>query len=111
VIFPKYEIVAPWKQVYLTIDFESFQGYLHYFDIKLLNKSPRFRDLPITHIIELLNYISGIEFEGEDVMVILFILSLSSFLQYWIKVCCEDKGISSFIELISRFIEFVKPQF
>jgi hypothetical protein len=32
-------------------------------------------------------------------------------LQDWIKGCCEDKGISYFVDLISRFIEFVKPQF
>jgi hypothetical protein len=31
-------------------------------------------------------------------------------LQNWTKGCCEDKGISSFIDLINRFIEFVKPQ-
>jgi hypothetical protein len=111
VIFPRYGIMAPWEQVYLTIDFESFQGYPHYFDIKWLKNSPRFRGLPITHIVEFLKYISEIEFEGEDVLVKLFILSLSSFLQYWIKGCCEDKGISSFIDLISRFLEFVKPQF
>jgi hypothetical protein len=43
-------------------------------------------------------------------MVKLFILSLSSFSQDWIKGCCEYKGISSLIDLISRFIEFVKPQ-
>jgi hypothetical protein len=57
-----------------------------------------------------LKYISEIEFEGEDVLVKLFILSMSSFLQGWIKGCCEDKRISSFVDLISKFIEFVKPQ-
>jgi hypothetical protein len=31
-------------------------------------------------------------------------------LQDWFKSCCEDRGISSFVDLISRFIEFVKPQ-
>jgi hypothetical protein len=102
--------MAPWEQVYLTIDFESFQGYLHYFDIKWLNNSPRFEGLPITHIVEFLKYISEIAFEGEDVLVKLFILSLSSFLQDWINGCCEDKSISSFVDLISRFIEFGKPQ-
>jgi hypothetical protein len=53
--------------------------------------------LPINHIVQLLKYISDIEFEGEDVLVKLFIFSLSSFLQDWIKGCCKDKGISSFI--------------
>ena len=57
-----------------------------------------------------MKYISEIEFEGEDVLVKLFILSLPYFLQDWIKGCCEDNGISYFIELINRFIEFVKPQ-
>jgi hypothetical protein len=57
-----------------------------------------------------LKYISEIELEGEDVLVKLFILSLPSFLQDWFKGCCEDRGISSFVDLISRFIEFVKPQ-
>jgi hypothetical protein len=57
-----------------------------------------------------LKYISEIELGGEDVLAKLFILSLPSFLQDWFKSCCEDTGISSFIDLISRFIEFVKPQ-
>ena len=30
-------------------------------------------------------------------------------LQDW-KGCCKDRDISSFVDLISRFIEFVKPQ-
>jgi hypothetical protein len=110
VIFPRYGIKVPWEQVYPTIDFESFQGYPHYLDIKRLNNSPRFGGLPITHIVVFLKYISEIEFKGEDVLVKLFILSLSSFFQDWIKGCCKDKGISSFADLISRFIEFVKPQ-
>jgi hypothetical protein len=67
--------------VYPTIDFKSFQGYSHYFDIKWLNKSPRFEGLPITHVVEFFKYISEIEFEGEDVLVKLFILSMPSFLQ------------------------------
>jgi hypothetical protein len=48
--------------------------------------------------------------EGEDVLVKLFILYLPSFLKDWFKSCCEDRGISYLIDLISRFIEFVKPQ-
>jgi hypothetical protein len=101
--------MAPWEQVYPTIDFESFQGYPHYFDIKWLDKSPRFEGLLITHIVEFLKYISEIEFEGEDVLVKLFILSLPCFLQDLTKGCCKDKVISSFVDFISRFIEFVKP--
>jgi hypothetical protein len=110
VIFPSYGIMAPWEQVYPTINFKSFQGYPHYLDTKWLNNSPRFGGLPISHIVEFLKYISEIELGGEDVLVKLFILSLPSFLQDWFKSCCEDRGISSFVDLISRFIEFVKPQ-
>jgi hypothetical protein len=110
VIFPSYGIMAPWEQVYPTIDFKSFQGYPNYFDTKWSSNSPRFGGLPITHIVEFLKYISEIELGGEDVLVKLFILSLPSFLQDWFKSCCEDRGISSFVDLISRFIEFVKPQ-
>jgi hypothetical protein len=66
--------------------------------------------LPITHIVEFLNYISEIEFEGEDVMIKLFIISLPSFVQEWIKGFCEEKGISSFIDLVSRLLEFKNPQ-
>jgi hypothetical protein len=102
--------MAPWEQVYPSIDFESFQGYPHYFDIKWLKNCPRFKGLPITHIVEFLKYISEIEFEGEDVLIKLFIISLPSFVQEWIKGCCEEKGISSFIDLVSRFLEFAKPQ-
>ena len=102
--------MAPWEQVYPTIDFKFFLGYPHYFDIKWLKNYPIFKGLPITHIVELVKNISEIEFEGEDVLVKLFILSLPSFLQDWFKSCCGDRGISSFVDLISRFIEFVKPQ-
>jgi hypothetical protein len=79
VIFPRYGIMAPSKQVYPTIDFESFQGYPHYLDIKWLNNSPRFGGLPITHIVEFFKYINEIEFEEEDVLVKLFILSCHLF--------------------------------
>jgi hypothetical protein len=68
--------MTPWEKVYLTIYFKSFQGYLHYFDAKWLNNSPRFVDLPITHIVEFLKYISEIEFEGDDVLIKNFIISL-----------------------------------
>jgi hypothetical protein len=75
-----------------------------------LKNSPRFKGLPLTHVVEFLKYIGEIEVGGEDVLVKLFILSLPSFVQEWIKSCCEPKGISSFIDLISRFLEFLKPQ-
>jgi hypothetical protein len=111
VIFPSYGIMAPWEKVYLTIDFKNFQGYLHYFDAKRFKNTPRFKDLPITHIVEFLKYISKIEWGGEDILVKLSILSLPPFLQYWFRGCCEDRGVSSFIYLISRFFEFMKPRF
>jgi hypothetical protein len=82
----------------------------HYFDAKWLNNSLRFKGLLITHIVEFLTYISEIELEGEDILVKLFILSLPYFLQDWFKGCCDDRGISYFLDLISGFIEFVKPQ-
>jgi hypothetical protein len=96
--------------VYPTIDFKKFQGYPHYFDAKWLKNSPIFEGLPISHIIAFLKYISEIELEGENVLVKLFILSLPYFLQDWFKGCCKDRFISSFVDLINRFIEFVKPQ-
>jgi len=102
--------MAPWEKVYASIDFESFQGYPNYFDMKWLNNSPIFRGLPITHVVELLKNISELEFEGEDVLVKSSILSLPSFVQDWIKGCCKEKGISSFIDLVNRFLEFAKPQ-
>jgi hypothetical protein len=46
---------------------------------------------------------------GEDVIIKLLILTLPSYLQDWFKSCCEDRGISSFIHLVSRFIDFTKP--
>jgi hypothetical protein len=102
--------MAPWEQVYSTIDCRSFQGYPSYFDTKWSSNPPRFGGLPITHIVEFLKYISEIELGGEHVLVKLFILSLPSFLQDWFRGCCKDRGISSFVHLISRFIDFVKPR-
>jgi hypothetical protein len=101
--------MASWEQVYPTIDFKSLQGYPTCFDTKWLSNPPRFWGLPIPHIVNFLEYMSEIELGGEDVLVKLFILSLPSFLQDWFKGCCEDRGISSFVHLISRFIDFVKP--
>jgi len=101
--------MAPWEQVYPNIDFKSVQGYLHYFDTKWLYNSLIFGGLPISHIVEFLKYISELELGGEDALVKLFILSLPSFLQDWFKSCCEGRGISSFLDLISRFIKLVKP--
>jgi hypothetical protein len=42
--------MAPWEQVYLTIDFKKIQGYPHYVDEKWLNNSLGFGGLPITRI-------------------------------------------------------------
>jgi hypothetical protein len=103
--------MEPWKKEYQSIDFENFQGCPHYFDIKLFKNCPRFKGLPITHIVEFLKYISEIEFEGEDVLIKLFIISLPSFVQEWIKGFFKEKGISSFVYLVNRFLEFAKPQF
>jgi hypothetical protein len=96
--------------MYPSIYFESFWGYTHYFDIKWLKNSPRFRGMHVAHIVEFLKYIHEIEVGDEDVLVKLFILSLPSFIQEWIKSCCKPKGISSFTDLISRFLEFSKRQ-
>jgi hypothetical protein len=95
--------------MYPTIDFKSFQGYPNYFDTKWLNNSPRFCGLPTPHIVNFLDYMSETELGGEDALIKLFILTLPSYLQDWFKSCCEDRGISSFIHLISRFIDFTKP--
>jgi len=87
-----------------------FLGYPHYFIMIWSNNSPRFRGIPLTHIVELLKYVCEIEVGGEDVLVKLFIPSSPSFVQDWIKSCFEENGRSSFIDLIGRFLEFMKPQ-
>jgi hypothetical protein len=46
---------------------------------------------------------------GEDALINLFLLTLPSYLQNRFKSCCKDRGISSFIHLISRFIDLTKP--
>jgi hypothetical protein len=38
-----------------------------------------------------------------------FLLTLPSYLQKCFKSCCKDKDISSFIHLISKFIDLTKP--
>jgi hypothetical protein len=103
--------MAHWEQMYLSIDFRSFQGYPNYFDTKWLNNSPTFLGLPTPHIVNLLEYLRKIELGGEDALIKLFLLTLSSYLQDWFKGCCKDRGISSFIHLTSRFIDFTKPDF
>jgi hypothetical protein len=95
--------------MYPTIDFKSLQGYPTCFDTKWLSNPPIFWGLPTPYIVIFLDYMSEIELGGEDVLIKLFILSLPSFLKYWFKGCCEDRGISSFVHLISRFIDFTKP--
>jgi hypothetical protein len=58
-----------------------------------------------------LKYIQGVEVEHEDVQIKLFIFSLSLRLQDQIKVCCKPKGISSFIDLVGKFLEHCIPPF
>jgi hypothetical protein len=65
--------------------------------------------LPTPHIINFLEYLSEINLGGEDALIKLFLLTLPSYLQDRFKSCCKDRGISSFIHLISRFIDFTKP--
>jgi hypothetical protein len=101
--------MAHWEQMYLSIDFRSFQGYPNYFDTKWLNNSPMFLGLQTPHIVNFWEYLSEIKLGGEDALIKLFILTLPSYLQDRFKSCCEDKGISSFIHLISRFIDLTKP--
>jgi hypothetical protein len=108
-IFPSYGIMAHWEQMYPTIDFKIFQGYPNYFDTKWLNNSPRFFGLPTPHIVNVLDYLSEIKLGGEDAIIKLFLLTLPSYLQDHFKGCCKDRGISSFIHLISRFINLTKP--
>jgi hypothetical protein len=95
--------------MYPTIDFRKFQEYPNYFDTKWLNNSPRFCGLPTPHIINFLDYMSKTKLGGEDALIKLFIFTLPSYLQDRFKGCCKDRGISSFIHLISRFIDFTKP--
>ena len=101
--------MASYEQLYPTIDFKSLQWCRTRFDKKWSNNLPRFWGLPTLHIINFLEYISEVELRGEDALIKLSILSLSSFLQDWFKGCCKDRGISSFVHLISRFIDFTKP--
>jgi hypothetical protein len=65
--------------------------------------------LPTPHIINFLEYLSEIKLGGEDALIKLFLLTLPSYLQDRFKSCCKDRGISSFIHLISRFIHLTKP--
>jgi hypothetical protein len=109
VIFPSYGIMAHWEQMYPSIDFRSFQGYPNYFDTKWLNNSPTFLGLPTPHIVNFLEYLSKIKLGGEDALIKLFLLTLPSYLQNRFKSCCKDRGISSFIHIINRFIDFTKP--
>jgi hypothetical protein len=109
VIFSSYGIMAHWEQKYPSIDFRSFQGYPNYFDTEWLNNSPTFLGLPAPHIANFLEYLSEIKLGGEDALIKLFLLTLPSYLQNRFKSCCKDRGISSFIHLISRFIDLTKP--
>jgi hypothetical protein len=109
VIFSSYGIIAHWEQIYPSIDFRSFQGYPSYFDTKWLNNSPTFLGLSAPHIVSFLEYLSEIKLGGEDALIKLFFLTLPSYLQNCFKSCCKDRGISSFIHLISRFIDLTKP--
>jgi hypothetical protein len=101
--------MAYWEQMYPSIDFRSFQGYPNYFDDKWLDNSPTFLGLPAPHIVNFLEYLSEIELGGEDALIKLFLLTLPPYLQKRFKSCCKDRGISSFIQLINKFIEFTKP--
>jgi hypothetical protein len=95
--------------MYPSTDFKIFQGYPNYFDTKWLNNSPTFLATP--HIVNFLEYLSEIKLGGEDALIKLFLLTLPSYLQDCFMICCKDRGISSFIHLISRFIDLTKPHY
>jgi hypothetical protein len=101
--------MAHWEQMYPSINFGSFQGYPNHFDTKWLNNSPMFLGLPTPPIVNVLEYLSEIKLGGEDALIKLFLLTLPSYLQDRFNICCKDRGISSFIHLISRFIDLTKP--
>jgi hypothetical protein len=101
--------MAHWEQMYPSVDFISFQGYPNYFDTKWLNNYPTFLGIPTPHIVNVLEYLIKIKLGGEDSLIKLFILTLPSYLKDRFKSCCEYRGISSFIHLISRFIDLTKP--
>jgi hypothetical protein len=52
-----------------------------------------------------LEYLSEIKLGGEDALIKLFLLTLPSYLQDHFKSFYKDRCISSFIHLISRFID------
>jgi hypothetical protein len=58
-----------------------------------------------------LEHLSEIRLGGEDALIKLFFLTLPSYLQKCFKSCFKDRGISSFIHFISKFIELTKPDF
>ena len=101
--------MAHWEQMYPSIDFRSFQGYPNYFDHRWLDNSPTFLGLPAPHIVNFLEHLSEIRLGGEDALIKLFLLTLPPYLQKRFKSCCKGRGISSFIQLINKFIEFTKP--
>jgi hypothetical protein len=111
VILPSYGIMAHWEQMYPSIDFIIFQGYPDYFDTKWINNSPLFLGLSTPHIVNFLDYMSETNLGGEDALIKLFLLTLPSYLKDHFKSCCKNMGISSFIHLISRFIDLTKPYF
>jgi hypothetical protein len=100
-----------WEQMYPSIDFRSFQGYPNYFDNKWLDNSPTFLGLPAPHVVNVLEHLSKIKLGGEDALIKLFLLTLPSYLQKGFKSCYKDRGISSFIHLINKFIDLTKPNF
>jgi hypothetical protein len=71
--------------------------------------SPMFLGLPAPHIVNFLEYLSEIKLGGEDALIKLFLLTLPSYLHKRFKSCCKDRGISSFIHLITKFIDLTKP--
>jgi hypothetical protein len=85
--------MAHWEQMYLSIDFRSFQGYPNYFDTKWLGNSPTFLGLPAPHIVNFLEHLSEMKLGGEDALIKLFFLTLPSYLQKHFKNCCKDRGI------------------
>jgi hypothetical protein len=98
-----------WEQMYPSIDFRSFQGYPNYLYNKCLDNSPMFLGLPAPHIVNCLEHLSEIRLGGEDALIKLFLLTFPSYLQKSFKSCCKDRGISSFIHLINKFIDLTKP--
>jgi hypothetical protein len=101
------------QKMFPSLDIEDVSGYPNHFSPGWGNNYPKFDEDPslaITHVVNLLRYVSEIDVTHQDVLIRLFFLSLETKRKGWVKHTLNPKSISSLTISIEEFLKIWAPR-